>query len=266
MKKLLGCLAFAGLCVASANAGGRFYFSTEGVDRESYDGTPGGSLTNYPVVGNPSLAGPGRLYLWLEGNRDQNGPASQTWAGLGLQVRTTGTATITNWRMMDYRYDDGLDTWQRWNGVAQGSHDLTGTPAGTNDAIKSINFVAAGAPAVGANNALGSNTFDLHFTGAYPGGLAGGAGTRDRTLPEAWLLGWVELGGVGDVYLGVGQARIARAGVSTNEWVAFGGGDDYAFNRPGDSWADNASRDANIVPEPASLLLIGLAGLALRRR
>lgn len=252
-----------GVCVLtapSADGAARIYFSTVGLTQELYDGQDDELLTVYPDVSNPVLPEDGgRLYIWMEMNREHNGPNLVGWHIIDLNVRTTGSAEILAAHTLQYRYDDGAVTYQRWEGVGHGQigQPRESDPAGTNQVLLGMFMVAIGGQA-GVNSFPVAGEYDFHFTGnraygADPGpgiGGPGGSAARDINLPEATLLGYVDVQGAGNVYFGVGQQRVFRSGGKW-DWLAFGADDAYVRGREGNTWTDNPTADAVILPEPS---------------
>ena len=143
--------------------------------------------------------------------------------------------------------DSGDVVWRRWN------------DGGIKNAVGNyLNLV--GVP-VSPVTGLGDATQDTLCTGT----------TRH------FLIGEMQFGSAGSVFLNVGTGFIIKVGTSNpptdDIYFGFGtGGKEHIVKAGGalaygsDVGASTATADLFVVPEPASLLLIGLAGLALRRR
>jgi hypothetical protein len=240
MKRFLGLVAGLGLALAASSASAqvqlRLFFSTQGW--ESAQAAPGLALGNT----NPEVTNSGRLYLWAQ---VINGTSSTVWNGVGLNIDTDGDAQITALSLYTPQWEnpDG-DLINRWTSA------FPGNPAPPTAEINGINMTA-----VGINGEFG-------VRGApRPDGFVNSTGLGGEVL-----LGYIDVQGTdGTVWLEVGNAGISRrSGNVTNDRIFFGFGDDgLAGNAFG---SRSAVADARIVPEPASLLLLGLAGLALRRR
>ena len=80
------------------------------------------------------------------------------------------------------------------------------------------------------------------------------------------LLGEFTFSGFGGTHIGVGNGGIVRSGGGGAEPVYFGFGDEADGLDGDDFLATSTLFDAFITPEPASLILLGLGALALRRR
>ncbi len=244
MRKLLGVLCVAGLLVGTASAQvGRLYFDLSG-----NDGTEDGARDGTTAGENPALGiGGGRLYVyWQFGHRggaDPLPPDQQKILGLGVDIETTGDVEITG----SYYYNPTLlrvpIVLKRWN-------EAYPNPAQAYpDDTTSIAFQAANVNQIGLINAAGTEEFDLQHD---PSDL-GEFGTT--------LLGYVDVTGAdGAVWFAGNNFGIAEVGGDPSDLVYFGFGDPPVDGRR------SRDPDATIVPEPASLMLLGLSGLALRRR
>ncbi|MBL8877932.1 MAG: PEP-CTERM sorting domain-containing protein [Phycisphaerales bacterium] len=197
--------------------------------------TPGelGSSTN------PALtpAG-GRLHLW--GTGDLGDPDPNVWNGIGVRIAISGGAGvgITAGGGLNVT---GPTTARRWE--TGSDFNPTGSPA-------RYNFIA------------------VTRAGLQLPALTDGWGNNDNAV----YLGYIDLSGntgatAAEVRLVVDDAGISRqSGDVTTDRVFFGFGDD---GLRGDAFGQSSTvADATVaaVPEPASMLLVGLAALALRRR
>lgn len=243
MKRFLGLVAGLGLALAASAASAqvelRVFFSTQGWTTEQ--APPGLALNNT----DPTVSSPGRLYLWAQ---VLNGSAGAVWNGLGLNIDTDGPAQITGLTLYTPQWDNAGDLISRWTSA------FPGNPAPPTPEINGINMTAIGT--LGEYGVRRAPRPDGFVNSTANGGEV--------------LLGYIDVvhtGGpdAGTVWLEVGQAGISRRGGNvTNDRVYFGFGDDGLLGNAFGS--RSANPDARIIPEPASLLLLGLAGLALRRR
>lgn len=240
MKKFLGVLAGLALTAGAAQAANlTLFFSSD----DPFAGTgrvsptlPGGVAVaaaatplNSPTVGNPSVPG-GRLHMWVTGNPGD--PDPNVWNGIAFNVVISGPATITGGGGLNIT--SGSPTFiRRW----ETGSDLT---------PPTFNFVA------------------VTRTGAQFPPLVDG---WDDGV-DAVYMGYLDFAannGTSEVKFQVGNSGITRAGGSpTVDDVNFGAGD--AALRGNQFGEVSTLADATITPEPTSLLLLGLAGLALRRR
>jgi hypothetical protein len=239
MRKFIAvtlCLcAFAMVANAAVNRI-EFYFSKQS--------TVTGIPAEYTAGTVPTVAIGEKAYLWayVQGT-------SARWSYVSLYFNGAPCTSGTMYDPFSTDPDDPETTlWRRWsNGV-----DLN--PIGDNV----VNMV--GVP-VSPVSGLGDGTNDYLSTARH------------------FLLGEVDFGEAGNVYLNVGAGFIVKVGTGNpptdDIYFGFAGGagsKEHIVKQSGglaygsDVGASTATADLYVIPEPASLLLIGIAGLALRRR
>ncbi len=230
MRKILVAFAVLGLFAMVANANPiQFYFSRS----NSAAAVP----TEYTTATNPTAAAGDTLYLWAyiqTGNR---------WNGISLGEDDAATGGI-----YDSQWFGGV--LRRW----ETGSDFTwagGTPGQT---------FGVGVTTLG----LGPGELPLGGVTAPPAYVgttmyvAGAGGNHylygDVTLPAGWD---------GQYFLKIGDGGIAREGGGPGlDTVFFGFGDEALLNNQFGAM----SRLPDITPEPASFVLLAIAGLFLRRR
>jgi hypothetical protein len=236
MKQALTVLTLLAL-IAPVNATGlRMFFAPEGV---ADDVTPLGGIS--PTIANEATVGGGRYYIWAQ---IQSTVTTDQYISCGFNVVATGDVTITGRSIYNYYNEAGEAT--RWNAYNPGVL----TPG------KLDNVRLAGA-AGGNGNIRDKNWLSSDFQ-------------WDPTT-KATLLGYVDVvGTAGGLFFQVGDLGIIRTG-ATWEAVYFGVGDETLGVKGGSKQKPVGDEtgfllDGTVTPEPASLLLLGLAGLVLRRR
>jgi hypothetical protein len=245
MKKLIGMVAGLAL-VASASADVRFYFTNsasgagltdsslalKNTDGSGTDGTSYALTDTDPTVGNPSIdpsAGEW-LYLWVA---FENEPNSRKIQGINLEIDQDGNETGRGIYLGDdTNGDEGASI--RWNLGSQTTDPMV--------------LVAIQEPGIV------NRTTDRWL---YDGGT--------RTA----LLGAMQFKeGNYEVRIGLERQGVSYSGQAAPK-VKLGAGDeqfDGSVQPEGTPTRYAKAPSAVIVPEPASLLLLALAGLAIRRR
>lgn len=262
MKRIVAVAAGLALLAAPASAALRLFFSPGGAFSATAINDVALTAADVPAanggVGNPTVGNGQVLYLWAQ---MIGPPTSQKWNGIAFDISVNG-GTIASTLMYNYNVVDpdfGDVLYERWQGVNQGAGQGTSNVTGIN--------LAAVVRGEGVNNGVNSAVYDDQSEI----GTAVGVGTaaQRRALPKSVLLGWIVVNAtspLAEVFLKVGTGGIARSGAPAAESVYFGAGDEGAGLRGNSFGLASPSADAFVTPEPASIALLALAALALRRR
>lgn len=270
MKKFLAIFAGATMLAGAASAANlRLYFSLDNPIPGGHTALPApngttnalnvtraiGARLNVPgekgTATNPCYElAPGqtsataRFHLWAKPeidptDDDGDGLPDNTnrWNGIALGIQISGGGSLSDWAGLNVSAPSAARRWQT-------NSDFDGRDGG-------VNFVG-----VTTTGAQGPALDDGWDTGP---GLGDGNGDI--------YLGYVDVtGGYGtEVRLTVGSAGITREGGSpATDDINFGWGDGAV--RGNQFGSASVDADACITPEPASLVLLGLGALALRRR
>ena len=240
MKRLLCVLAGVGLFVAPAlaqDSAFRLYLASEGVEG------------NAPILGispaqlNPEIIDPAggthRLYVWAQ---VIGAETPQKYMSVGYNAVGTGGLAVT-----------GRSTWNYTNILSRWS--ITGAGHLGGGTLRNVRLAANPVGFFGVADNAGPGNFDQQYHAAT----------------KSTVIGWIEVTGIGEIFLQVGDIGIIRTGTLGNPGVTWddvylGFGDENAGLMGNSFDMGSPIAEASIVPEPAGLLLLGLAGLAIRRR
>ena len=257
MKKLLGVLFVAGMLVGYASAqgaGGRMYFDLAGNvpgNQEENDAPHPGATAKV----NPELPdGGGRLYIYYE-----FGAANQTVLSPNYDIEIDNGVIENAWNYNNTNI--GGIGFTRWEPLGDPPADYAvepwnfpGGPANNPTAVGGpvVSFTSAAIIAFGLKNDAAHQGLDNQ--------LAIGDGPFGSTL-----LGYVDVSSpsTASVWFRIGELGFAILGGNEDTPIHLG-----FFDEPVRAGSTDRSTmaDATIIPEPASLMLLGLGALALRRR
>ncbi len=241
MRKVLTIVACLGMMAVVANANDLHIYLGTPVDTAAFVADDGGLA--HPVVTDP--VGQVTYGVWAETGVDWDAGTWDVWIGIAVDYMTTGGVSVVSSVMDNSDHLPGIPTAYRW----EASSDFGGTDG----------FFLVAVTRYG----LG---------GMLPGDAGGVPADMWAYTPEMGVSGFVYwLGNItlacdapGELYLGVGTGGIARQGGDVDsDLIYFGAADGMR----GDAFAQFPTVPLlTCIPEPASLLLLGLAGLVLRRR
>ncbi|MBU0638535.1 MAG: PEP-CTERM sorting domain-containing protein [Planctomycetes bacterium] len=233
MKRTLALLAVVALVAAPASAQGlRLFFDTDG-------SVPTNGLANQNL--EFPFGWGGTVYLWAE----MVNPGGQVaYNAVGFNIQAAGDVQIQGGTL----YNSMLPSYtNRWDSV-----NYTGSYPTTYAKTYKPFYVGTMSPPRGVTNVYGTADVDYYTDGA-------------REFVRMGEFQIQEVAGSA-LYLQVGDLAIVRATAGVAEPVYFGFGDE-GDGLMGNSFNQNSSiPEITFTPEPASLLLLGLGALALRRR
>jgi len=209
----------------------------------------------YDTLGNPlettTTAPLTKTYpIWAQIDLDH------VWNGLGFSIHTTGdlfasasmTITPSKWIVAGATGSFKISgTYNRWNTGSDAYGDSTGDNVG---------MVAVLEPALGGEGDLGVGATDAAYMGVWSLEQRG-----------TWFkVGEITVvGKVGKVYLDYRPSNFI-GGMKGDSVIYYGFGAAGIVNLDANLGADSDVAFVTYVPEPASLILLALAGLAIRRR
>ncbi len=254
MKKILttAALLAIGVSAAQAQVGARYFLSLAGLsdanDTQSAALAPSSTVAD-PSVDTGGAASSYRFYLWADLSPGTTAPLTDL-KGINLSFNTTGDVQITATNLWQRVLDDGgtpedpSDDLNRW----------ASAPGLQNWASQSVNL----APAVavlepGLTTRTATTSLDNQDR---PGGL--------------WLFGYIEVSATtgGDIQINNDASGFLQGTGAANRIFL---GNDDAVGGPAEIAGQpisytNGSPEATITPEPASLAMLALAALGIRRR
>ncbi len=247
MKNVL--ILVTGFAVAAATAGDiRISFGEPSVDADPTPDLPGA----YPIVVDTADAAFSVTWgVWAEIGIDATNGSVDQWNAVGVDVVEGGATVTTDMSNTDYN-PSPFGTQFRW----EDGSDFGGTSG--NPETAGPNFTLINVTRTGLGNAslppsLGGMDTDSYYNAG-----------EDRLF---YLLGTISIdvpqGYEGDIFFGTNTAGFDQSQVD-GETVTFGSATPLTGGDLFGAIADTAM--VSFIPEPASLVLIALAGLAIRRR
>lgn len=258
MKKFFVLLAGVAMFAAPAMGQGRplrLFFSTAGLSDTSNTNSPAqapdADLGVNPVL-NALPGAPVRLYVWAQ-ITPPGTPNNATYNGVSLNATVSGVGgSVTNSNFWNYTNGSYGNSTGRWQQFTQSRNATSATFAG-----------AAVTTGAGVNNTNAANSSDSQYRRFR---------TDGTTRLDATLLGWVEFAGntIGqtlEIRFSVGSLGIAQSQQPPQRiYMGWGDEDQAPLGNQFGVGTPIADASIRIIPEPASLALLGLAGLAAFRR